>query len=139
MFGSGLLEALSQNPLPASIRVRLSAAEHLLDRARTVAEAMAGRREVEGVDAGESWLASRDRFLGASLWVGLILGIVACMACVFAVSNTAKLMVLAQRDAIEIMQLVGATGTFIRLTFLLGGAVQGFADPQEGIPVDIAV
>ena len=126
MFGEGLLEAVSRNPLPASIRVGLGGDAELSVRARRVAGVASGYKEVEGVDAGESWLESLDRALATATWVGLLLGGVLCMACAFAVSNTAKLMVLAEREAIEVMRLVGATGGTIRLTFLLGGALQGF-------------
>ena len=127
MFGGGMLDALSQNPLPASIRVRLAGGGNLAGRARAVADAVSGLREVEGVDLGDQWLASLDRFVQVCVWTGIVLGGVLCLACAFAVSNTAKLMVLAQREAIVVMRLVGATGAFIRVTFLLGGAVQGLA------------
>ncbi|MDA0744877.1 MAG: ABC transporter permease [bacterium] len=127
MFGSGLLEAVSRNPLPTSIRVRLGGGRDLTDRARAFAESVARRTEVETVDAGGTWLDTLDQALITVTWVGVLLGGVLCLACALAVSNTAKLMVLAQREAIEIMRLVGASGGFIRLTFLLGGAVQGFA------------
>ncbi len=125
MFGEGLLKAVSQNPLPASIRVRLEGGADLSGRAQAVADAAAGRREVEGVDVGASWLAELDEALKKAMWVGLLLGGVLCTACVLAVSNTVKLMVLAQREAMEVMRLVGATGGGIRLAFLLGGALQG--------------
>ncbi|MDP6776571.1 MAG: permease-like cell division protein FtsX [Candidatus Latescibacteria bacterium] len=126
MFGEGLLEAVSRNPLPASIRVGLTGEAELSVRARLVADAASGYKEVEAVDTGASWLESLDRALATATWVGLLLGGVLCLACAFAVSNTAKLMVLAEREAIEVMRLVGSTGGTIRLTFLLGGALQGF-------------
>ncbi len=127
MFGQGMLEVLSQNPLPTSIRVRMEGGPNLMDRAEAVTQSVVGRKEVEGIDRGDSWLESLDRFMRVVTWVGVLLGGVLCLACAFAVSNTAKLMVLAQREAIEIMRLVGATRAFIRLTFLVGGALQGGA------------
>ena len=127
MFGKGMLEVLSQNPLPTSVRVRMEAGPNLLERAEAVTQSVVDRREVEGIDRGDSWLDSLDRFMQVVTWVGALLGGVLCLACAFAVSNTAKLMVLAQREAIEIMRLVGATRAFIRLTFLVGGALQGGA------------
>ncbi len=127
MFGDGLLDAVSRNPLPASVRVVLRSGEGVVNRARAVAEAAASRKGVESVDAGEAWLTSLDRAHDAVTWIGVSLGVVLCLACTFAVGNTAKLLVLAQREAIEVMRMVGATGGFIRLTVLLGGAVQGCA------------
>ena len=58
---------------------------------------------------------------------GVLLGGVLCLACVFAVSNVTKLMVLGEREAILVMRLVGATGRYIRMTFLLGGCLIGGA------------
>jgi cell division transport system permease protein len=127
MFGNGFLEAVTGNPLPASIRVRLESEGNLTARAREVAKALSGRKEVEGVDAGEAWLEALERFLRIASGAGVLLGSVLCLACGFAVSNVTKLMVLGQREAIHVMRLVGATGWYIRMTFLAGGCLVGCA------------
>jgi cell division transport system permease protein len=126
MFGSGILDALSQNPLPVSLRVRLHPESDMSKQIQAVTKLVGDLDIVESVAVGESWVDALDRFVKIITGVGLLLGGVLCLACGFAVSNTAKLMVLVQRDAIEIMRLVGATLTTVRLTFLLGGALQGF-------------
>lgn len=127
LFGSGMLDVLSRNPLPASLRVRVSPGPDMPGRAGAVAMAVTDNEMVESVDVGEIWVDTLEQFVEVTTGVGLVLGGVLCLACAFAVSNTAKLMVLAQRDAIEIMRLVGATGMAVRMTFLVGGAIQGFA------------
>ena len=95
-------------------------------RAQAVAIAVADHASVESVDVGEVWVDTLEQFVEVTTGVGVVLGSVLCLACAFAVSNTAKLMVLGHRDAIEIMWLVGATGTTVRMTFWVGGALQGF-------------
>ena len=125
MFGNDLLDALSENPLPASVRVRFDPSGDVTAAAREVVSVVEGDRLVESVSGGETWLSGLDQALEVATGVGVMLGFVLCVACMFAVSNTSKLMVLAQREAIEVMRLVGATGAFIRTTFLIGGAVQG--------------
>jgi cell division transport system permease protein len=125
MFGNDLLDALSENPLPASVRVRFDPSGDVTTAVREVVGVVEGDRLVESVSGGETWLTGLDRALEVATGVGLLLGLVLCIACMFAVSNTSKLMVLAQREAIEVMRLVGATGAFIRTTFLIGGGVQG--------------
>lgn len=125
MFGGELLDALSENPLPASLRVRFDPETDVVAAAREVTDTVAGDDRVESVDGGETWLTGLDRALEVSTGVAVVLGVVLCAACAFAVSNTSKLMVLAQRDAIEVMRLVGATNGFVRTTFLIGGALQG--------------
>lgn len=125
MFGNDLLDALSANPLPASIRVRFDPSGDVTSAARAVVAEATGATGVESVDGGEAWLSGLDRALEIATGLVTLLGVVLCVACAFAVSNTSKLMVLAQREAIEVMRLVGATGAFIRTTFLIGGALQG--------------
>jgi len=125
MFGASMLDALSRNPLPASVRVRIAPGPDMPERLQTVVQTVMDHPDVESVDVGETWVDALERFVQVVTGVGLLLGGVLCLACAFAVSNTAKLMVLAQREAIEIMRLVGATGATVRLTFLVGGAMQG--------------
>jgi cell division transport system permease protein len=125
MFGDDLLDVLSENPLPASIRVRFDPTGDVTVAAREVIAVVEGHDLVESIDGGEAWLSGLDRALEIATGVGVVLGLVLCVACTFAVSNTSKLMVLAQREAIEVMRLVGATRAFVRMTFLIGGAVQG--------------
>jgi cell division transport system permease protein len=127
MFGTGMLNALSQNPLPVSLRVRMKPGSDLQVRLQGVSKVASNNTYVESVDVGETWVGALERFVQVITGVGLLLGSVLCLACGFAVSNTAKLMVLAQREAIEIMRLVGATGSTVRMTFLVGGAMQGCA------------
>ena len=127
MFGKGLLEAVSGNPLPTSIRIRLRNEGDLALCVREIADAISERKEVEGVDVGEAWLGSLERFLRITTAVGVLLGSVLCLACAFSVSNVTKLMVLGEREAIHVMRLVGATGRYIRMTFLIGGCIVGSA------------
>ena len=125
MFGNDLLDALSTNPLPASVRVRFDPEGDVTTAARQVVSEVQDHRRVESVDGGEGWLGGLDQALDIATGLATFLGVVLCVACAFAVSNTSKLMVLAQREAIEVMRLVGATAAFGRATFLLGGALQG--------------
>ena len=125
MFGGELLDTLSENPLPSSLRVRFDPAGDVTTAAGDVVALVEEDDLVESIDGGEAWLSGLDQAIRVATGVAVLLGVVLCVACAFAVSNTSKLMVLAQREAIEVMQLVGATGAFVRVTFLIGGALQG--------------
>ncbi len=127
MFGKDLLSALSTNPLPASLRIGFEPDASVRSAAEAVSALAADHRDVEQVETGDAWLSQVERVVDLGLWVGLLLTTLLCLACGFAVSNTAKLMVLAQRDAIEIMRVVGASNAFIRTTFMMGGGLQGTA------------
>lgn len=60
-------------------------------------------------------------------FVGIDIGlfIVVLLSSGLVVFNTIRMTVVARKEAIEIMRLVGATGWFIRLPFLLEGVIQG--------------
>jgi cell division transport system permease protein len=94
---------------------------------RKLADALGKLPEVVDVDYGRQWLDKLEelgrglRAAGASATV-LILG-----AAILVVANTIRLAVYARRDEIEIMKLVGATDGYVRLPFLLEGALQGIA------------
>ena len=95
-------------------------------RARTVARSVTGHSAVEGVNVGEAWADSLAHFVKVITGIGLALGCMLCFACAFAISHATKLMVLAQRDAIGIMRLVGATNITVWMIFGVGGALLGF-------------
>ncbi|MEK6618489.1 MAG: FtsX-like permease family protein, partial [Nitrospirota bacterium] len=57
----------------------------------------------------------------AAIAVGAILS----AASVTIIASVIRLTVYARRDEIEIMQLIGATGAFIKIPYLLEGAVLG--------------
>ena len=111
--------------MPASIRVRLDEDGNVSSRARSIASSVEGHRWVESVDEGGSWIGLLDRAVETTAEIGILLGSVLCLACVFAVGNSSKVMILTQWEAIEVMRIVGATRRFIRMTFMLSGAILG--------------
>jgi cell division transport system permease protein len=47
------------------------------------------------------------------------------VAVLFIITNTIKLTIYSRRDEIEIFKLVGATDWFVKMPFLIEGAIQG--------------
>jgi cell division transport system permease protein len=131
--GSALLEALEENPLPASLEITLEP-----DAARGPAAARAaaalGRLEgVEQVVGGEAWVEGYARALALVRSAGLGLGAILAVASLLIVANTIRLAVYARRDEIEILTLVGASRTFVRLPFVIEGAIQGTLGALLGV------
>ncbi|NUN13246.1 MAG: ABC transporter permease [Myxococcales bacterium] len=102
------------------------------------------KREQEDFDALQNWLQSlqsvdgvddiefaADKFrlvysiIDIIEMVGLIICGVILFAAIFFTFSTIKLAVLARREEIEVLRLVGATDQFIRTPFYLEGLVQG--------------
>jgi cell division transport system permease protein len=114
-----LLEAVEDNPLPASLRVKLRPAlltPGVMDQA---AHQIGQFPEVEDVRYGEEWVHRLDR-IGTALVKGTIaVGLVVALAILFIVYNTIRLTVLARRPQVEIMSRLGATDGFIAVPFVL--------------------
>lgn len=119
------LDAIEVNPLPASLHI------NILDEYKTSAalSELANRiRMLDGIETvqfGGEWVSRLDRMINAIEVIDLAIGVLIAFGGVFIISNTIKLTVIARKDAIEIMRLVGATNMFIRLPILIEGLVQG--------------
>jgi cell division transport system permease protein len=120
-----LLEGLGDNPLPASLQIRVHESAQTPEALGKLSAFLSRLEGVEDVMYGQEWvdrLAAAVRILRL---VGLSVGLALGLASVLIVSNTIRLAVYARADEIEIMRLVGATKTHIRAPFLLEGMIQG--------------
>ncbi len=74
--------------------------------------------------ANNGWNDLKASFIfsnwGGSSWGGLF-----SVAVLFIITNTIKLTIYSRRDEIEIFKLVGATDWFVKMPFLIEGAIQG--------------
>lgn len=122
---AGLLHDLKENPLPASFElVFREVNDYQIDpqKIKTDLEKLQG---VDEVQYSEQWI---ERFEGVMFMfrtVGLIIGGLLSIAVLFITTNTIKLAIYSRRDEIEIYKLVGATDWFIKIPFLIEGAIQG--------------
>ncbi|NDC82613.1 ABC transporter permease [bacterium] len=112
---------ISDNPLPNAFRIILSDSAKLT----TVANHLKGFESVEDVgDMG----AIADRITAFSEYTriaGIILVSLLTFATLLIIVNTIRLTVIARQDEITIMQLVGATTSFIRWPFIIEGLIIG--------------
>lgn len=120
-----LLEGLAENPLPPSLEITLA------PEARTKAAIEVLERTLEalpGVDElahGQDWIEGYGRAIALVRGLALGLGGVLGLAALLIVANTIRLAVYARRDELDILALVGASRTFVRVPFLLEGTIQG--------------
>jgi cell division transport system permease protein len=80
---------------------------------------------VEDVQFNQEWVDRVNSFSRLAKAVGFFLGGILVLASFFIISNVIRLNVFARKDEIEILRLVGATNTFIRVPFLLEGITLG--------------
>jgi cell division transport system permease protein len=119
------LGALEENPLPASLDVRLkssSAAEISVD---ALAERMRGTPGVSDVRYDKEWLDRLQRGVRLLRLIGFALGGALIVAAALTIANVVRLALAARRDELDIMQLVGAPQSYVRGPFIMEGALHG--------------
>ena len=123
--GSALLEGLEENPLPASLVVSLLPASRTPQGLEILVAALSGLPGVAELAHGQEWVEGYARFASLVRAGGLVLAVVLGMAALMIVSNTIRLAVYSREDELDILTLVGASRSFVRVPFLLEGLLQG--------------
>lgn len=119
---SVLYEDLKEdNIMPASIRVKLKDVSYMEEFTNEFADNEFVEKINSPTEITES-LISLDKTL--KTFGGIVIGILIIVSLVI-VSNTIKISVFSRRREINIMKYVGATNSFIRLPFLVEGAIIG--------------
>jgi cell division transport system permease protein len=121
---AGAVEGLPDNPLPASVEVRLrpGAGRTEVDALATRSRAMPG---VADVRYDRRWLERLVTAVTLVRSVGFALAGILIVGAALTVASVVRLALLARRDEVEIMQLVGAPLAFIRAPFVVEGVLQG--------------
>lgn len=122
---AALLESLEANPLPASFEISIYDDYKTPERVRALAERIQSMEGIEDVDSGLTWVAQLNRATTIVAILDLSFGVIVVFATVVSVGGTIKLALLARRETIQILKLVGATRWFIRSPFLVEGIVEG--------------
>jgi cell division transport system permease protein len=119
------VDTLGQNPLPASVEVRLKAESDASAGVDTLAAKLRQLPGVADVRYDRQWLTRLMSAIGVIRGVGLVLGSVLTLAAALTVANVVRLALYARRDELDIMQLVGAPQAYIRGPFVMEGVLQG--------------
>jgi len=121
---AGAVEGLPANPLPASFEVRLRPGASRGD-AETLAAHARAMPGVADVRYDREWIERLMTAVALVRGVGLGLAGILVAAAALTVASVVRLALLARREEIEIMQLVGAPLAFIRGPFVAEGVLQG--------------
>ncbi|MDJ0848078.1 MAG: permease-like cell division protein FtsX [Myxococcota bacterium] len=125
--GAAFLEGLGENPLPASLEITLRPAWRSAEGLREVTARLAPLGGIEDLASGQDWVEGYLRALALLRGLGIGLGVILALATLLIVANTIRLAVLARRDELEILKLVGASRSFVSTPFLLEGLLEGAA------------
>jgi len=117
----GATEQLNGNPLVDQMTVKAKSSEAVPILAAKLKQVQ-GVEEVKYVDEAVKRLSQLNQGLsGVSLGITTMLTLTA----IAVINTTIRLIVMARRREIEVMQLVGATDTWIYLPFVLQGLILG--------------
>lgn len=120
-----ILSNLQSNPFPPSFEVRLKKRAMSLAALTAFIENIRHLKGVIDVQFNQEWVEKMESLSRVVKAIGFFLGGILIMASFFIISNVVRLNVLARKNEIEILRLVGATNTFIRIPFLIEGLVLG--------------
>ncbi|MBV8154507.1 MAG: ABC transporter permease [Candidatus Eremiobacteraeota bacterium] len=112
---------LTENPLPDKLRVRV----RVPDQVPAVAASVRRLSGVDNVVYGQTIVARLLQLGDVLRRVGIAVILVFFAVAGIIISNTIRLTVFARRREIAIMQLVGATNTYIRMPFICEGMLDG--------------
>ncbi len=100
------------------------------ERAEALVKWFSALHQVQGVDEvlfGSQKIAAAFSLLSGARTLGIFISLVIVLAAVFFVLTTTRLIVEGRRREIEILLLVGATPSFIRMPHYIEGTIQGIA------------
>lgn len=116
-----LEQLLHDNPLPNTYRVTLSDLEKY-DQTLKALEKLDGVQAVRGESTTSGQLIQIEQSItGTLLWIIVLLVVVS----LFIITNTVRVTMFNRRREISIMKSVGATDWFIRIPFIVEGAIIG--------------
>lgn len=117
----GVTQQLGENPLVDEIKVKARNSQVVPTLATQLAK-LQGVDTVQYIDEAVKRIAQLHRGLN---WVTLTITIILTVTAIAVTTTTIRLIVMARRQEIEIMQLVGATSVWIYLPFILQGIAFG--------------
>jgi cell division transport system permease protein len=123
----GVVDNLDINPFPSSFEVTLEEQSLSSPATNTFIDRIKSLEGVEDVQFNKDWVEKMNSLSKLAKAIGYFLGGILVLASFFIISNIVKLNVFARKEEIQILRLVGATNSFIKIPFLLEGIFMGIA------------
>jgi cell division transport system permease protein len=122
---ANVLEGLPADVLPASFEISVKPAYRDGPFVEALANRLRQEKGIATVEYAQEWVERLSLVVLAVQWTKWFLGGILFGAAFFIVGSTVRLAVLARKDEIEIMQLVGASEELIQAPFFIEGMIQG--------------
>jgi cell division transport system permease protein len=126
-FGGEMLQGLDENPLPASFVLTVDQGLFAPGAADSLSVRLAKFPEVDEVVFALDIVNRLSRLIKSIKILGLALSSLVAFAAIFIVANIVRVAISDRKKTVEIMQLVGATRSYILAPFVLLGGLLGIA------------
>ncbi len=120
-----LLDVLGKNPIPASIRLTLHPDYANVENVNALEQKLLLLPGVTEVWSGKELLAKLNQALKTLLVLDIVIFIIVASSVIFIAFQTVESSITTRAQEVEIMELVGASRTTIRVPFILQGVLQG--------------
>jgi len=125
IFGEDLQNIISENPLPASYRIVISADYSNPATVDQLARDIGTLEGVQEVIYQKEIIRFLHKYLRLGIAVTFIFAMILLIIITILIFNTIRLTIYARRNIIQIMKLVGATNYFVKGPFIAEGFLQG--------------
>ncbi|RME14829.1 MAG: FtsX-like permease family protein [Bdellovibrio sp.] len=121
-------ELKSSNPLPRSFEVSLvkSVKSTLIKELKRLSEKLGRFSGVDDVSYGQGWIENYAQVLNGFSLTGVLIISVLILGGLFVIGNVIRSTIYQRREEIELLELFGAPSHFIKIPFVIEGAVLGF-------------
>jgi cell division transport system permease protein len=133
LYGGAMLDAVDENPFPASIELTLRS------RSQSPADAGALQKElelikgIEDVQLSQQWVSLLQKFRNYFLAATICIAFILIIALNFMIANTIKLTIYGRKELVRNMHFVGATEWYIKMPFVFEGILQGLIGGALGV------
>ena len=122
---SSLVDALEQNPLPASVRITVRSGFASLSELAALEQKIQLIPGITEVWSGKEMVERLERITRTVTFLDIGILVIVFLAVLFIAFQTVESSIASRHHEIQIMELVGATGATIRLPFIFEGTAQG--------------
>ena len=116
---------LEENPLPASVEIRVAPGHRDPEALRSLSEEMKRLPGVDDADFDLPWVSRLRDVASMARTAGISLGGVVGLAAILTIASVIRMSIYTRQDEIEIQRLVGATRAYIAAPFLLESSLLG--------------
>jgi cell division transport system permease protein len=135
---AAVADQLPANPLPASIEVTPAPSAATPDATRALITRLGTLPEVDDIEGGVEWVERLSNWRRLLATIGLGVGATLALAAILTVTTSTTLVLHVRRHETEIMRLVGAPESAIRLPLLLQGMIQGLLGASVALAALVA-